>query len=239
VHRGVAFLVTHLPATLRLVLVSRTEPPLPLARLRGQGRVAELGVEDLRLSAAESAELLAAEADATGTVWPPGDAARLHARTEGWIIGVHLGVLSRRGHSATAPSWPSPLATSGPGGERARHLVGYLRGEVLTPLPDDLRRVLRRTAILDAFRADLAVAVTGEPDAADLLARAEREQLFVVPLDVRGDWFRFHHLFAETTSPGPSPTACRNCTRGPRSGWQRTTSRWPRSGTRSRATTRS
>jgi LuxR family transcriptional regulator, maltose regulon positive regulatory protein len=197
VHRGVAFLVTHLPATLRLVLVSRTEPPLPLARLRGQGRVAELGVEDLRLSAAESAELLAAEADATGTVWPPGDAARLHARTEGWIIGVHLGVLSRRGHSATAPSWPSPLATSRPGDERARHLVGYLRGEVLTPLPDDLRRVLRRTAILDAFRADLAVAVTGEPDAADLLARAEREQLFVVPLDVRGDWFRFHHLFAE------------------------------------------
>ncbi len=61
-----------------------------------------LGVEDLRLSAAESAELLTAEADATGTVWAPGDAARLHARTEGWIIGVHLGVLSRRGHSATA-----------------------------------------------------------------------------------------------------------------------------------------
>jgi LuxR family maltose regulon positive regulatory protein len=81
VHRGMTVLVTHLPATLRLVLVSRTEPTLPLSRLRGQGRVAELGVDDLRLSAAENAHLLEAEAAATGTVWPPDDVARLHACT--------------------------------------------------------------------------------------------------------------------------------------------------------------
>ena len=68
---------------------------------------------------------------------------------------------------------------------------------MLAPLPDDLRLVLRRTAVLDAFRADLAAAVTGRPDAPELLARAEREQLFVVPLDDRGDWYRFHHLFTE------------------------------------------
>jgi LuxR family maltose regulon positive regulatory protein len=187
VDRGLTMLVTHLPATLCLVLVSRTTPALPLARLRGQGRVAELGVDDLRLSAAENAELLAAEAAVTGTTWTPADAARLHDRTEGWVIGAHLGVLSRRAHPAarTAPA---------PG---ARHLVDYLREEVLAPLPDDLRLVLRRTAVLDAFRADLAAAVTGHPDTPALLARAEREQLFVVPLDDRGDWYRFHHLFAE------------------------------------------
>ncbi|HEX5812904.1 MAG TPA: LuxR C-terminal-related transcriptional regulator, partial [Pseudonocardia sp.] len=174
----------------------RSVPPLPLARLRGQGRVAELGTEDLRLSTAESAELLATEATATGTAWTPDDAARLHARTEGWVIGLHLGVLSRRAHPALAAAGPSPIP-SGPGAGHARHLVDYLRREVFAPLPDDLREVLRRTAVLDVFRADLAVAVTGRPDAAALLARAEREQLFVVPLDDRGEWYRFHHLFAE------------------------------------------
>ena len=81
IHIGVGFLATHLPATLRLVLVSRTEPPLPLARLRGQGRVAELGTEDLRLSAAESADLLDLEGAVTGTAWTPADATRLHTRT--------------------------------------------------------------------------------------------------------------------------------------------------------------
>jgi LuxR family maltose regulon positive regulatory protein len=83
---------------------------------------------------------------------------------------------------------------------------------VLAPLPDDLRLVLRRTAVLDEFGADLATAVTGRPDAPELLARAEREQLFVVPLDDRGDWYRFHHLFTEVlrddlarTEPGLVP----------------------------------
>lgn len=187
VERGMTVLVTHLPATLRLVLVSRTAPALPLARLRGQGRVAELGVDDLRLSATENADLLTAEAATTGVRWTPDDAAHLHDRTEGWVIGAHLGVLSRRAHPAarTAPA---------PGG---RHLVDYLRHEVLAPLPDDLRVVLRRTAVLDAFRADLATAVTGHPDTPALLERAEREQLFVVALDDRGEWYRFHHLFGE------------------------------------------
>ncbi|HEX5810574.1 MAG TPA: AAA family ATPase, partial [Pseudonocardia sp.] len=169
IHVGVSLLATHLPATLRLVLVSRSVPPLPLARLRGQGRVAELGTEDLRLSAAESAELLATEATATGTAWTPDDAVRLHARMEGWVIGVHLGVLSRRAHPALAAAGPSPVP-SVPGAGRARHLVDYLRREVFAPLPDDLREVLRRTAVLDVFRADLAAAVTGRPDAAALLA---------------------------------------------------------------------
>ena len=196
IHIGVGFLATHLPATLRLVLVSRTEPPLPLARLRGQGRVAELGTEDLRLSAAESAELLDVEGAVTGTAWTPADAARLHARTEGWVIGVHLGVLSRRGHPDAPSHGPSPVP-SGAGGGPNRHLVDYLRRDVLDPLPDELREVLRRTAVLDVFRGDLAGAVTGRPDAAALLARAEREQLFVVALDDRGGWYRFHHLFAE------------------------------------------
>ena len=196
VHLGLTVLVSHLPATLRLVLLSRTEPPLPLARLRGQGRVAELGVADLRLTSAESADLLDAEGAATHTAWTPAEATRLHARTEGWAIGLHLAVLSRRKRPG-AISGPAPLMSSDAGDGRARHLVDYLRHEVLAPLPDDLRRVLRRTAILDAFRGDLAAAVTGRRDAAELLARAEREQLFVVPLDDRGEWYRFHHLFAE------------------------------------------
>ena len=111
---------------------------------------------------------------------------------------------------------------------------------MLAPLPDDLRLVLRRTAVLDEFGADLATAVTGRPDAPELLARAEREQLFVVPLDDRGDWYRFHHLFTEVlrddlarTEPDLVPRLHARAAR-----WlAATTSRWRPSGTRWRATT--
>jgi hypothetical protein len=238
IHIGVGFLATHLPATLRLVLVSRTEPPLPLARLRGQGRVAEIGTEDLRLSAAESAELLEVEGAVTGTTWTPDDAARLHTHTEGWVIGVHLGVLSRRGHPDAPSPGPSPVP-SGAGGGPTRHLVDYLRRDVLDPL----REVLRRTAALHVFRGDLADAVTGGPDAAALLAQAEREQLFVssrwtTTVAGTGSITSSPRCCATTWRP-PSPTSCRCCMHGPHGGGPRTTSRWRRSGTRWRATNRS
>jgi LuxR family transcriptional regulator, maltose regulon positive regulatory protein len=187
VHHGVGLLLAQLPAPLRLVLVSRTAPPLPLDRLRGHGRLAEFGPDDLRLSPAETAELLAAESATTGT-WTADEADRVHARTEGWVAGLHLAVLSRRTRQGAAP-----VAVRGD----AAHLAGYLRAEVLDPLPPPVRAFLRRTALLDRFSAELAAAVSGQAAAAAMLARIEREQLFLVPLDDHREWYRYHHLFAD------------------------------------------
>jgi LuxR family transcriptional regulator, maltose regulon positive regulatory protein len=198
VHTGVGLLLRQLPATLRLVLVSRTEPPLPLARLRGRGRLAELGPDDLRLSPGETADLLAAETAARGVVWTPAEVERVHTRTEGWVAGLHLAVLSRRTHpgaAALALEGAPRDDEAGHGG--APHLAAYLRAEVLDPLPGALRSFLRQTAVLDRFSAELAAAVTGRHDAAALLAEVERAQLFLVPLDDLGEWFRYHHLFAD------------------------------------------
>ncbi len=188
VHRGVGVLLERLPATLRLVLVSRVEPPLPLTRLRGQGRLAEIGVAELRLSAAETAELLARE---TGAVLDARAVEQLHQRTEGWVAGAHLAALSLRSH-------PGDVATViAEWGRGDRRLGEYLMAEVLTRVPDDLRLLLRRASILDRFCPALCDAMTGRSDSTELLARAERDQLFLIPLDGRGEWYRYHHLFAE------------------------------------------
>jgi LuxR family transcriptional regulator, maltose regulon positive regulatory protein len=198
VHIGVGLLLQQLPETLRLVLVSRTEPPLALDRLRGRGLLAELGPDDLRLSPVETADLLTAETAARGIAWTPAEVDRVHTRTEGWLAGLHLAVLSRRTH----PGSPAVSVRGAPrddelGHGGAPHLAAYLRSEVLDPLPGALRSFLRHTAVLDRFSADLARAVTGRDDAAVLLAEVERAQLFLVPLDDRGEWFRYHHLFAD------------------------------------------
>ena len=188
VHRSMQLLVEQLPPGLRLVIASRTTPALPLTRLRGQGRLAELTVAQLRLSAPDAAELLRRE---TGTRRTPAEVDLLHGRTEGWLAGLHLAALSLRAHAEHTAE-----IAAGFGGDD-RFVGEYLHTEVLAQLPDDLRLLLRRSSVVDRFCPELCDALTGRSDSAELLARVERAHLFLVPLDTRGEWYRYHHLFAD------------------------------------------
>jgi LuxR family transcriptional regulator, maltose regulon positive regulatory protein len=182
-HDAMDFLVSHLPQGLRLVLASRSEPPLPLARLRARGQIAEVDAGELRFTAAEAAELLA------GTV--PGEAVTaLTRRTEGWAAGLRLAALSLRGQSDTA-RFVAEFSGSN------RYVLDYLTEEVLESQPKDIRGFLLETSVLDRLSGPLCDALTGRSDSQPMLERIERAGLFLVPLDdVRG-WWRYHHLFAD------------------------------------------
>lgn len=188
----VGFLIDHLPPTLHLAVVTRSEPALPLARLRAQGELTELHAADLRFSPGEAAALLN---NVLGLRLGRDDVLTLQQRTEGWAAALHLAALHlaalslRTGGDATA-------AIGGFSGEHD-HLVQYLGSEVLSRLDPALRSWLTQTSVLDRFCVSLCDAVTGRTDGAEMLRRAEQANLFVIALDDRHDWLRFHHLFAE------------------------------------------
>ena len=187
VHNGVDQLVVEAPASLRLVISTRHDPPLMLAKLRAQGQLREIRYEDLRLDGTEVAALLN---DAMGLGLVDSDVNRLTERTEGWAAGVQLVGLSLR-HRADRADFVDQFAGDD------RHIADYLRDEVLAQLPERLRGFLLATAILDRFNAPLCHAVTGVDDAQHVLEELDRLNLFVIPLDHRRKWFRYHHLFAE------------------------------------------
>ena len=187
IHHGVDQLVVEAPSSLRLVISTRHDPPLMLAKLRAQGNLHEIRYHDLRLDAAEVAALLNEE---LGIGLGESDLSRLTERTEGWAAGVQLVGLTLQHHSD-----PSGFVDQFAGDDR--HISDYLRDEVLSQLPERLRGFLLATAILDRLNAPLCRAVTGMDDAQDLLEQLDRLNLFVIPLDNRREWFRYHHLFAE------------------------------------------
>lgn len=187
VHRAVAFLLDHLPARLRLVIASRTDPPLPLGRLRARGQLAELRAADLRFSAREAAAFL----NRTMRLGlSPADVTTLEERTEGWIAGLQLAALSMRGREDVSDF---PTAFSGDN----RFVADYLVEEILERQPDDVSSFLLDTSILERLSGPLCDAVTGLGGSVDLLERLERGNLFVVPLDDERRWYRYHHLFAD------------------------------------------
>src|SRR5208282_1298562 len=143
-HDQVTFLLLHLPPAVQVVLITRTDPPLPLARLRAAGELAEVRARDLRFTPEQAAQLVAANA---GIALSGPELADLVDRTEGWPAGIC--------------------------------------------------QFLARTSILSRFCAPLCAAVTGSDDAAAIIGALERDNLFVVPLDDTGQWFRYHHLFAQ------------------------------------------
>jgi LuxR family maltose regulon positive regulatory protein len=202
-HDQLAFLLLHLPPTVQLVLITRVEPPLPLARLRAAGEMAEVRAADLRFAPAHAAELVATVA---GLELSRTDLAELVDLTEGWPAGIYLAALSLRGHAS-----PSAIIRQFRGDSR---FVGdFLAEEVLSHQPDTVRRFLARTSILSRFCAPLCDAVTGSGDAAEIIDLIERQNLFVVPLDDARRWFRYHHLFGQMlrselrrSEPGMVPT---------------------------------
>ena len=187
IHDGMEFLVEHLPVTLRLVLTTRADPRLPLPLLRARGDLTEVRDRDLRFSEQETGELLNEVLDLS---LGPDQVAQLQRRTEGWAVGLHLAALSLRGRT-DAPEFIAAFAGDD------RHVVDYLGMEVLSSLPDDLRGFILRTSILDRFCAPLCDAVVGVGGSAGVLAEVERSNLFLVPLDDKRRWYRYHHLFAE------------------------------------------
>jgi LuxR family transcriptional regulator, maltose regulon positive regulatory protein len=187
VHEQMEFLITRMPANLHLVLASRSDPSLPLARLRARGELAELHTEHLRFEAAEAEKLL-------NTVLhlnlPYADVELLCQRTEGWAAGLYLAALSLGGSTDAG----ALIATFD--GDN-RHIADYLMAEVLDAQPAHLRRFLLRTSILRKLSGPLCDAVLNDSDSAAVLEAIERDNLFLVSLDLTRRWYRYHHLFAE------------------------------------------
>jgi LuxR family maltose regulon positive regulatory protein len=187
VHEGFGFFVARLPARLHLVIASRADPPLPLARLRGRGQLAELRAADLRFTATEAATFLQ---EGWGLSLDLATIAALEERTEGWAAGLQLAALSLR-------SCPDPAAFVRGFTGTHRFILDYLAEEVLEAQPERLREFLLETSILDRLSGPLCDAVTGRGNARRLLAEVERANLFLVPLDQERRWYRYHQLFAD------------------------------------------
>ena len=190
VHETVTFLLDHLPDQLHLVMATRSDPPMPLARLRSRGQLTELRAADLRFTPSEAQEFLN---QVMGLELTEADVDALEDRTEGWIAGLQLAALSLRGIADQAEIANFIEAFTGSN----RFVIDYLADEVLARQPPQVRDFLLRTAVLDRLHGPLCDAVTGGTDGTRTLADLERENLFVVPLDAERSWYRYHHLFAD------------------------------------------
>ncbi len=186
-HEQIAFLLLNLPPSAQIVLITRSDPPLPLARERAAGEMVEIRMRELRFTSSEAAALVH---DVSGIELAAPDLALLLERTEGWPAGLYLAALSLRGHPA-----PGAFIRQFTGDNR--FIVDFLAEEVLSRQPSDIRQFLARTAILDRFCAPLCAAVAESAHAAEIIEVLERENLFLVPLDDQRQWHRYHHLFAQ------------------------------------------
>jgi LuxR family maltose regulon positive regulatory protein len=189
VHESLTFLLDHLPPRVHVAIASRSDPPapVPLARLRARGELAEVRVADLRFTNDEAAAFLN-QVMALGLSTT--DTAKLERRTEGWIAGLKLAALSMKGREDVR-GFVDAFAGDN------RYVADYLVDEVLQAEPEHIRRFLLGTAILDRLTGPLCDAVMGEPGSQALLESLERRNLFVVALDDRREWYRYHHLFAD------------------------------------------
>jgi LuxR family maltose regulon positive regulatory protein len=187
IHDDMAFLLSHLPPQLHVVITSRTDPPLPVARLRAAGQLAELRAADLRFTLQESSVLLR---EVWGLDLAPEALAALEGRTEGWAVGLQLAALALR-ERPDADAFLRAFAGT------HRYVLDYLSEEVLERQPKRVRTFLLRSSILERLSGPICRAVTGDPDSQDILEGIERANLFLIPLDEERRWYRFHHLFAD------------------------------------------
>jgi LuxR family maltose regulon positive regulatory protein len=189
VHETIAFLLDNIPPQMHLVIVTRADPPLPLARLRGRGELTEIRADDLRFTAHETAILLNQVMDLELT---PQQIVALEARTEGWVAGLQLAALSLQD---LPPGEVTGFIAAFTGSHR--YVMDYLIAEVFGRQPPQIQDFLLQTSILDRLCGSLCDAVTGQADGQATLERLERANLFTVPLDRHRCWYRYHHLFAD------------------------------------------
>ncbi len=186
-HDQIAFLLLHLPPSAQIVLITRVDPPLPLARMRASGEMVEIRARELRFGPDEGAALVHSVSSARLS---EADLADLMERTEGWPAGMYLAALSLRSH-------PSPHEFVREFTGDNRFIVDFLADEVLSRQPGDIQQFLARTSILTRLCAPLCDAVTGSANAVEIIEILERENLFLIPLDDNRQWYRYHHLFAQ------------------------------------------
>ena len=187
VHDAVTFLLDHLPPQMHLVIAARTDPPLPLARLRAQGQLTELRAAELRFRPEEASAFLK---DVMGLSISARDVEALEERTEGWIAGLQLAALSMQDREDISGFIAAFTGSN-------RYILDYLAEEVLQKQPERVQTFLLQTSILDRLSSALCDAVTGENESQEMLERLEQANLFTVPLDEDRRWYRYHHLFAE------------------------------------------
>jgi LuxR family maltose regulon positive regulatory protein len=183
---ALSVLADHVPGGSRLVLAGRAEPPVRVARLRAEGKLTEIGPGDLSLNPAEGAALLRA----AGVRLGEDEVAELHRRTEGWPVGLYLAALYLREGGTLGQ------AAAAFGGDD-RFVSEYVESELLARLSPAQRAFLTRTAVLERMCGPLCEAVLDLPGAAAMLAELSRSNLLLVPLDRRGQWYRYHHLFRD------------------------------------------
>jgi LuxR family maltose regulon positive regulatory protein len=186
-HQTLAFFLHHLPAGVHVALSTRADPPLPLARMRARGELAELRVAELQFTGEEASELLNGS---MGLRLPTQDVHRLTERTEGWAAGLVLAGLSLRGQED-----PSQFVASFHGDNR--HVADFLGAEVLERQPEPIRGFLLRTSVLERLSGPLCDAVLETEGCTGLLSELERSNLFLMPLDDHRQWYRYHQLFGE------------------------------------------
>jgi LuxR family maltose regulon positive regulatory protein len=187
VHDGLTFFLEHMPSRVHLVIGTRIDPPLPLARFRGKGTVLEIGTDDLRFTLEEATSLL------TGSgvsVLSREEIEALNHRTEGWAAGLKMAMLSLSGKKDV-----SEFVSSFTGSYR--YIMDYLIEEVLERQPPYVRDFLLRTSVLERLSGSLCDAVTGRTEGDRMLHDCENANLFIVPLDESREWYRYEHLFAD------------------------------------------
>lgn len=187
IHDTLTILLDHQPAGLHLILLTRHDPPLPIARLRARAQIIELGPDDLRFSTEETAAFLKAHLEIA-----PDETviAALHDRTEGWAAGLQLATLSLRGKPDQA-AFVEQFSGSHP------YVFDYLLDEVLQQLPEATRSFLQQTAVLERLNSELCDEVTGRQDSRELLSWLEHANMFLISLDETRQWYRYYQLFAD------------------------------------------
>ena len=187
IHTIIEFLLNHLPRQMHLVIATRTDPPLPLARLRSRNQLTEFRTSDLCFTSDETFEFFnqVMRLGLSST-----DITRLASRIEGWIAGLQLAALSMQGRKDIHAFIK---AFSGDD----RYIVDYLAEEVLDRQPEHIRSFLLQTSILNRLTGSLCDAVTGQENGQQMLDELEKANLFLIPLDNKRSWYRYHHLFAE------------------------------------------
>ena len=191
IHRSVTYLIDHLPPHLHLVLTTRADPPLPLARLRARGHLTEIRAVDLQFTTEETIAFLTRT---LGLQLSSEEIAVLEARTEGWIAGLQLAGLAMLGRR-DIPAFLNAFTGS------QRYIIDYLMEEVLARQPEPVQTFLLHTSILERLQGSLCEAVMGgaggEVSGQAMLEQVEQAHLFLTPLDEERSWYRYHPLFAE------------------------------------------
>jgi LuxR family maltose regulon positive regulatory protein len=187
IHKQLAFLLDHQPANMHLVLITRTDPLLPVARLRAQGQILEIHQDDLRFSSTEVGEFLQ---DLMELPLEPEDITTLERRTEGWIAGLSLVAISMQGRD-DLKSFIQAFSGS------SRFILDYLLEEVFEQQTPAMQDFLLKTSILGRLSGPLCAAVTRQENSPNLLEALEKANLFIISLDQSRIWYRYHHLFAD------------------------------------------